>query len=135
MELTESEALEYLHDAVVTGLHYRLEREDCRELVMTVTCDRDAGHPTWDGRRLLVRLHDLVLANLFVFGAVVGREQINSWGSQLSASMELELERLRSSGIGTAGQRFSIAFHSGSVLEGVCQRIVVEPDMTAETHR
>src|SRR4030081_643655 len=106
MGLTESEELEYLHDAVVTGLYYRLEVDDCRELVMTVTCDRDAGHPKWSGKRLFVRLHDLVLANHFVVGFVVGREQINSWGSRLSVSMEAELERIRSSGVRTEGQRF-----------------------------
>jgi hypothetical protein len=135
MELAETEELEYLHDAVVTHVDYRFEAADCREILLLVTCNRDAGHPTWDGKPLLVRLHDLVLANHFVIGAVIGREQINSWDSQLSALMEAELDRRRSAGITTEGQRFSITFHSGSLLEGVCQRIVVESGIAAADDR
>ena len=132
MELTELEVLEYLHDGVVTAVVYRLDRGDCREFVVTVTCDPDAGHPPWAGRRIVVRLHDLVAAHHRVFGAVAGTERINSWGSQLSPSIAAELERLRSSGFVADGQRFSIVFQSGSVLEGVCQRVFVELGDTDE---
>ena len=126
MELTEFEVLEHLHDAVVTAVAYRLDRGDGREFVVTATCDPDAGYPPWEGRRIVVRLNDLVVAHHRVFGAVAGTERINSWGSQLSPSIAAELERLRSSGFVAAGQRFSIVFQSGSALEGVCKRVFVE---------
>ena len=132
MELTDLEVLEYLHDAVVTAVVYRLDRDDCREFVLTVTCDPEAGYPPWEGRRVVVRLHDLVVAHHRIFGAVVGQEQINSWGSQLSPPTAAELERLRGSGFGPHGQRFCVTFQSGSVLEGACQRAFVELDDTDE---
>ena len=124
MELTNTEVLEYLHDAVVVRLVYEPLREDCRVLLLNVACDSHAGHPDWNGRNVLIRLHDIYLANHFVFGAVTGDEQINSWTDSVSASMGEMIERLPTA-IGR-GIRFSVSFHSGSLLEGVCHRVFVD---------
>jgi hypothetical protein len=131
MELTDFEVLEYLHDAVVTTLVYRLDADNRREFALTVVCHPDAGYPKWDGKRIVIRLHDLILANHFVFGAVTGREQIDSWHSQLSPSMAAELQRLAASGSRASGYPFLVTFHSGSVLEGICRHILVEVDEPA----
>lgn len=126
MELTELEVLEYLHDGVAISLEYRLGADDCREFVLSAICDPDSGYPMWEGKCIVIRLHDLVLANHFVVGAVAGRDQINSWSTQLSPSITAELQRLRSAGLRAAGRPFSVTFHSGSLLEGICRRILVE---------
>lgn len=94
-ELTSTEPLDYLHAAVVLSLAWEPLREDGRVLRLDAQCDADAGHPDWNGRKVSVRLLDVVLANHFVFGAVAH------------------------------GHRFAVRFHSGSLLEGLCRRVSV----------
>lgn len=126
MELTDFEVLDYLHDATVTSLVYRFDVDNRRELVLTVICNRDAGYPTWDGKRIVIRLHDLILANHFVVGAMAGREHLDAWRAQLSPSMAVELKRLAAAGIRPSGHPFVVAFHSGSALDVICRRVFVE---------
>ena len=128
MELTNTALLEYLHDAVALGINYRADNEDCRKIVFTIVCNPEAGYPEWDGKRLSVQLDDVVVANHYVFGAVTGEEQINAWNTKLSASMEAEVQRIEAAGISCAGVRFSVTFHTGSHIEGICRRLLVEQD-------
>jgi hypothetical protein len=134
MELTDMALLEYLHDAVVLSISYRAEVIDCREILLRVTCDRESGYPTWEGQRLCVRLHDVIVANHYVFGAVTGQEQINAWGTRLSVSMGAEIQRIQAAGINCTGIAFSLTFHTGSHLEGMCRRLFVELDPPKQSH-
>jgi hypothetical protein len=128
MELTDVALLEYLHDAVVLGICYRAEEVDCREILLKVVCDRESGYPAWDGKRLCIRLRDVMVVNHYVFGAVTSQEQINTWGTRLSPSMEADIQRIRSTGINCGGIAFSLTFHTGSLLEGMCRQVFVELD-------
>jgi hypothetical protein len=130
MQPADSKMLEYLHDATVLTVLYDAEDRKGRALTLHVKCDPDAGYAEWDGKRLSVRLESIVLLSFFVFGAVARKEQINSWGTKVSALMESEIVRLQASGYNCEGQRFIVAFHSGSILEGLCQRIHVEEGQT-----
>jgi hypothetical protein len=126
MELTDTSLLAYLHDSVVLSVSYQAEDRSCRSMAITVICDPEAGYPEWDGKRLSIQLNDVITANHYIFGAVIGDEQINAWGTKLSASMEAEVQRIETAGISCAGTRFSVTFHTGSHLEGICRRLFVE---------
>ena len=121
------EVLEFLHDATVISVALRLDAEERRYFELVLVCDSDPGDSAWAGRQVLVRLHDLIVANFFVFGAIVGEEQVDDWSEQVSGQMRDQLERLLSrGGGGGANESFHVSFHSGSVLEGFCRRISCE---------
>ena len=128
MELTDTALLEYLHDAVVLSISYHAEESRDRIILLVVTCDREAGYSPWEGKRLCIRLDDVIVANHYVFGAVAGQEQVNAWGTKLSASMEGEIQRIQATGINCTGIAFSLTFHTVSYLEGMCRRLFVELD-------
>jgi hypothetical protein len=131
LELTDLDVLDYLHDADVTSLVYRLDADNRREIVLSVDCHPDSGCPKWDGKRIVIRLHDLILATHLVYGAQAGREEINSWDSRLTPWMVSERRRLAAAGVNVFGRPFSVAFHSGSALAGICKHIFVEVDEPA----
>lgn len=127
MMITDPSILDYLHDALVFEIQYDLRRKGDRGfLVLSVKCDPEAGYPPWDGKRLDVRLDSIVLMQMFACAPGGSIEQINSWGSVVSDSMESEIERLAEHDYDVSGTRFCITFQSGSSLEGLCKRIVVE---------
>ena len=126
MRIADLSMLDYLHDARVFHITYDLEREDDRSLILSVVCHPDSGYDAWNGKHLTVRLQGMVLLSLLAFGAVTGKERINLWSWGVSDSMESELNRLQEFGIDCTGTRFTLAFQSGSVLEGLCRSIIVE---------
>jgi len=126
MQIQDPAVLDYLHDATVDEVTYDLADKDDRSVVLSVRCHPDAGYPDWNGKRLVVRLESIVLFSFRAFGAVAGKEEINSWRSVVSAETESELARLQGLGCDCSGTRFEIVFQSGSVLEGLCHRITVE---------
>jgi hypothetical protein len=126
MVITDPNILEYLHDAIVLEVTYDLKDKESRSMTLSVNCEPDAGYPAWNGKQLSIRLESVVLASFSVFGAVTGMEQINSWGTSVSEAMVSEIKRLQVAGCDCSGVRFAVVFQSGSVLEGLCQRITAE---------
>lgn len=126
MLITDPSILEYLHDATVFEIVYDCKDISVRNVAMHVTCAPDAGIPMWDGKRLCIRLESVVLLSFSAFGAVFGKEELNSWTPNVSREFEAEVQRLQSTGVDCAGERFAVAFQSGSLMQGVCKRITVE---------
>ncbi len=126
MLITDPNILEYLHDASVSEVAYDCRDASSRNMTLSVICTPDAGYPAWDGKRLCIRLESVVLLSFSAFGAVTGKERVDSWTANVSGAIEAELRRLQGLGIDCTGDRFVVAFQSGSVLEGLCQRITVE---------
>ena len=126
MQIEYPGILDYLHDAIVYEVTYDLTGKVDRSVALPVKCHPNAGHPDWNGRRLTVRLESIVLFSFRVFGAIAGKEEINSWRAGVSGETESELARLQGLGCDCSGTRFEIVFQSGSVLEGLCHRIAVE---------
>lgn len=126
MLITDPNILEYLHDASVSEIVYDCKDTSNRNGAISVTCTPDAGYPAWDGKRLCIRLESVVLLSFSAFGAVTGKERLDSWTPNVSGAIEAELRRLQGMGIDCAGERFAVTFQSGSLMEGLCQRITVE---------
>lgn len=126
MLITDPNILEYLHDATVSTIVYDCKDTSSRSIEILVTCAPDAGFTMWNGKRLRIRLESVVLLSFYAFGAIVGREEIDSWTTNVTESLEVELQRLRSAGVDCEGEVFMVAFQSGSLMQGVCKRITAE---------
>jgi hypothetical protein len=126
MVITNPNILEYLHDAIVLEVTYDLKDKESRSMMLSVNCEPDAGYPAWNGKQLSIRLESVVLLTFSAFGAVAGKERVNSWTATVSEAIDAELQRLQGLGVDCSGVRFAVAFQSGSVLEGLCQRITAE---------
>ncbi|MBI5723638.1 MAG: hypothetical protein HZA50_06750 [Planctomycetes bacterium] len=126
MPITDLHILNYLHDARVLHVTYCTEQSDDRSMVLSVICHPDSGYPVWDGKHLSIRLEAVFMLSFFVFGAVIGEETIDSWHPVISESMESEIQRHQKLGYDCSGTRFTLSFHSGSFIEGLCRQIIVE---------
>ncbi len=127
MEISDFRILAYLHDATLVGIKYDASKKTHRSLILEVICHVDAGYKDWAGKYLCIRLIDVLLLNHFVFGCVSGEEKIDSWQTTLSTGMDAEARRIEKSGINCSGHRFTLTFHTGSCLEGIFRRIIIEP--------
>lgn len=126
MVINDPSILEYLHDATLLRITYDSQDSNSRSMMLSVKCVSDAGYPAWNGKQLIIRLESVVLVSFWAFGAVTGKERINSWARTCSQAMASELRRLQGLGADCSGVCFAIAFQSGSLLEGLCKRITVE---------
>jgi hypothetical protein len=127
--ITDTEVLEYLHDATVFEVNYDLRDKNSRSLTLLVQSHPEAGFAEWDGKRLRVRIESIAVMSFVAFGAIIGNEEVNSFNSRVSPAMEAEIARLRDHGYHSIATRFAVTFQSGSVLEGLCERIVVEEEL------
>lgn len=120
------DGLGYLHDATVVALEHRVDDDGTRVIELVAWCNPDAGHPDRDGRRVRLRLDDVLVATWRVHGEVHGQETIDRVNGVLSDEMFAQRARLLNDGVA-----ISISFHSGSRLEAVCGAVTTSIDPIA----
>jgi hypothetical protein len=127
MEISDFRILAYLHDAMLLGVKYDASKKDRRSVALDVLCHAEAGYKDWAGKHIHIQLVDVLLFDHFVFGCVTSDEKIDSWQTHLSVRMDAEARRIEKSGMSCSGHRFTITFHTGSYMEGICRSIIIEP--------
>ncbi len=120
------EDLDYLHDAPVTALTWRVPADGMlRQIALSVTVPDDADGPFADhrNRRIDVVFVDAVVVRFCGHGAINGPETFDSGGPELLDDARADRERLRSAGLYEGDVTVGMAFHSGSELNVSCERI------------
>jgi len=123
MAVTDLSLLGYLHDSTVLEIKYDFSQRARRVVSFRIICHEESGYEAWSGKKINIALKDVIILNQTTYGAVIGREEINSWKSTVTLAVEQEVLRLEKAGINCSGIRFLVTFHSGSHLEGICREI------------
>jgi hypothetical protein len=124
MKITNTELLEYLHDAVVDGMSLDVVLES-KNLVVNVTCDEDCGYDNWAGRRVAVTLSGVIVASAMLFGHVAGKDSVQSFREGISAATHQRLAELGQIGIPAPSTLLTLSFQSGSEVEVACAGVDV----------
>jgi len=77
--------LQFLHDADVHSVEWRVAANGRRDLAVKLTCNPDAGSPSWDGRDLLLVAYDVLIARSVFFGHYAGQETLDDVSSEVDA--------------------------------------------------
>ena len=126
MTTFDSEVFDYLHDADIVEIRFFCTSDGCRNLTIALLCDSDTGSLRWNRKKLVFHLHDIVRSSHVVVDAMHAPEQLNSWTEEISPALQRDLLANAAVGLLSTGQRFCLRFHTGSVLEGVCRKLLVE---------
>jgi hypothetical protein len=110
---------DWLHDAVVREFLFQTH-DDERVLKIFLNCPKDCGYAPWQGKKLVLSFHDISAMNQMVWG-VRGKETIDSIQTQNSASFREKTIVARRTGEGSKNFEVKITFHSGSLLEILCE--------------
>jgi hypothetical protein len=117
----------WLHDSDVRGMTTDFGPDGVRYLRIFLDCPEVAGHPLWSGQKLVFLAHDVRMLNYEMWGGAEP-ESLDSIEPQISEVMAKVVERARLFSSQYQGQEISIAFHSGSKLEMVCEGVSISID-------
>jgi hypothetical protein len=126
MRLEDGELLPYLHDAVLLDLHYDARSPDTRTLVVTVQCNPDTGYEPWNDATLNLCAKGVFLFRCTAWGFCFGQDTIDTWHEGVSNRTASELRRLEAQGPRLPSWLFTVALHSGSCIELVCDSLEVK---------
>ncbi len=116
---------EYLHDSKLISVQYDTSTGDTRNLILTMECHPEAGHPEVNGQTLCIRALDVVFLSYTAWGYVVGEEVVDDWKPSVSKSTVSQLRKREKMGVFIPEKQITVTFHSGSVLEFVCRELDV----------
>jgi hypothetical protein len=117
--------LAYLHDAICFQIVWDCTNPNSRKLRLKVKVHEDAGYAPWNGKELELTLSDALALEFEAWGFCVGFETIDSWREGVSDALRHECKGLESMGIRLPSNFFTIAFHSGSILEVICSEVSI----------
>lgn len=124
--MTDIDTLQYLHDATVHSIEVRIAADGSRDLLVKLTCNPDAGSPSWDGRDLMLAAHDVLIARAVFYGHYAGQEMLDDVSSAVDAATLQGASQLVSYGSSTRETALSLRFVSGSEIHLMCESINVE---------
>lgn len=120
------EDLDYLHDAPVTALTWRVPADGMlRHIALSVTVPDDADGPFagYRNRRVDVVFVDAAVVRFCGRGSINGPETFDSGGPELLDDARADRDSLRADGRYAGDVTVGMAFHSGSELSVSCERI------------
>jgi hypothetical protein len=124
MSIALASDLAWLHDAVATEFRYEIAENGNRRLTIFITANPNMGHPTWDGHRLKLTAHDVLLLKWTALGHSTNEESIDAWREAVINSFS-EIGPFLDMGGRTPAQAWKVSFHTGSSFDLVCERVTV----------
>jgi hypothetical protein len=115
--------LESLHDCTLLGLDFDVSDPDERRLTLTLDSPAEMN-----GDRLRIRARGVFLFRCIAWGHAIGLESLNTWKDGVAPATRAELDRSRQAGLHVPASMYTICFHSGSVIELVCERLEYETE-------
>jgi len=121
MQHTTIKELQWLHDSDVLNIEYDFTNEQAWSIRLTLRCPTDLGYVPWEGKVLVLLVADVIRSNYSVCGAI-GPETFDRINPGISHMLQEDASQLGQSG----EYAFTITFISGSILEVICQELLVE---------
>jgi hypothetical protein len=87
-------------------------------------CPSDLGYAPWEGKNVVLVAVD-VAVSIYTTWGVAAPETIDAIRPGVSTTIQESTVKARRMGARFPGLEFTISFHSGSVLEVICQDVQV----------
>ena len=82
--ISESERLEYLHDAVLQSLALTVDQHGKQAFFLEVICHPAAGYQPWDGKGIVVSVADISVCHANSYGYSYGADTVDTCTSEVS---------------------------------------------------
>ncbi len=125
MQPTTLKELEWIHDCTLITVVYDASNDTSQSIKLTMRCPHDLGYSPWQGKTIQLVAVDVALVKYLVFG-VAGAETIDAVRSGISKEAQESTLEARRMGVRFPSMECTICFHSGSVLEVICQELQVD---------
>jgi hypothetical protein len=125
MQSTTLKELRWIHDCILHSITYDASSGSGRSIRIAMRCPPDLGYAPWEGKNLVLVAIDVALSKHFVRG-VGGPEIVDAIRSDVSADVQESMVQAMKLGARFPNLVFTMTFHSGSMLEVVCQDLQIE---------